>query len=344
MMFDWAVSHGLIAKGPCWGDEFPVVGDGIKQAYRFHYQREHGDRVFTVETARVVLNATDIAVSNAGLNKNNSTGYRGVSERSDGRFEAYIVRKCSGVKNKIHLGEFDNPDEAGAAYRAAAEANGIGVEKRMQIGSRLFCAVSHLAANTGAYCKDMASLWHEDLKLGQNYLDRTRTISGEYWQAVLWPETVERIEEYLRFRPAPDRTHREYTSEWEHLVFLSSTGQPINWDSEKTDANGNYLHTNRKDIMRAAMRKLLINLGLKVKGVNFGAWRHTFETAASAALGLTRDELERHDAVLRLGARKLPNARNGYVKLPVDRLKPITDVVRAALWPDRVQEEGSLGR
>jgi hypothetical protein len=87
------------------------------------------------------------------------------------------------------------------------------------------------------------------------------------------------------------------------------------------------------------MRKLLVDLGLKLKGVGFGTWRHTFETLASAALGLTREELQRHDAVLRLGARKIPNSRNGYLKLPKERLVPITDVVRGALWPERVNRE-----
>src|SRR4051812_35524476 len=115
---------------------------------------------------------------------------------TDGVYEAYIVRKRFGVKEKVHLGEFDQLQDAAAAYRAAAEAGGISVEKRMYVGARLFCAVSYLAANTGAYSKDIGSLWFDDLELERSYLDRKRTKSGEYWQAVLWPETVVRIEQY----------------------------------------------------------------------------------------------------------------------------------------------------
>jgi hypothetical protein len=209
----------------------------------------------------------------------------------------------------------------------------------LRLGARLFCSFNYLAANTGAYSKDIGSLWLEDLELDRAYLDRKRSKSGEYWQAVLWPETVTRIEDYLRLRPEPNRRHPEYTPEWEQLAFLSSTGLPINWDTEKHDGKGQYLHTNRKDLLKAAMRKLLVDLGIKDKGVNFGAWRHAFESLASDALGLTREELRHHDALYRVAGRRIPNSRNRYVKLPLDRLRPIVDTVRAALWPDRVAEE-----
>lgn len=343
-MIEWAVSDGMLSRLPHWGDSFPPINDGLKQRYRFEFQREHGDRVFDAATARRILEATDLKVSTAGLNSNSSSGFRGVSRRKDGQFEAYIVRRNAGTKTKIHLGEFSSPEAAAEAYREAAQVNDIDTQRQMIVNAHLFCACSYLAANTGAYSKDISSILFEDLDLDSAYLDRKRTKNGEYWQAVLWPETVERIKAYLAVRPDPDQQHVEFALEWKNLVFLSSTGLPINRDIEKLDSQGVYLHTNRKDLLKASMRKLLNDMGIKVKGVNFGAWRHSFESLASGALGLTREELQRHDALYRVGARKIPGSRNRYVKLPTDRLRPITDTVRQAIWPERGNKPIEMGR
>jgi len=53
---------------------------------------------------------------NRGKNSNNSSGYKGVRQRRNGRFEAYI--KVSG--KYICLGVFDNADQAANAHRNAS--------------------------------------------------------------------------------------------------------------------------------------------------------------------------------------------------------------------------------
>lgn len=333
MMFHWALQSRLIPTLPNWGTSFATVGSATKEEYRYDFQRQHGQRCFDVDTARLLLRTVDNASIRGGLNANNTSGHRGVSRRSDGRFEAYIVHRKGKVRTKRHLGEFPTADEAAAAYRSAAAASGIHVAERMLIGSRLFRAVTYLAANTGAYSKDIAALSHADLELDDCYLERKRAKTAVLWQASLWPETVEAIRDYLAVRPAAAKP------EWNELVFLSSTGQAVNLDSPKYDAQGRYHHTNRKDILKAAMRKVLVDLGIKEKGLNFGAWRHTFRSLASSAMGVTRDDLRKFDAINRTMAHRIPGSANRYVHLSRAQLKPITDIVRAQLWPDRVERE-----
>ena len=143
--------------------------------------------------------------------------------------------------------------------------------------------------------------------MGDFYLNGSDQRTGELWQAVLWPETVERIKAWMKVRPEPDRTHKYYSPEWESLVFLSSTGLPVNMDTPSYDKTGKYTHTNRKDILKAHMRKVLIDMGEKYKGLNFGAWRLTFETLASTATNNPVADLKKmHDAFNRTGASASP--------------------------------------
>jgi len=71
------------------------------------------------------------------------------------------------------------------------------------------------------------------------------------------------------------------------------------------DDDGTYRHSNRKDILKAHMGKVLDDLGIKVKGVNFGAWRHTFESLASSAIGCRIEDLRNIDALNRTSARRV---------------------------------------
>ena len=48
-------------------------------------------------------------------NSNNTSGYTGVSKLKSGRYRANIKFKCK----QYHLGVFDTPEEASAAYKAA---------------------------------------------------------------------------------------------------------------------------------------------------------------------------------------------------------------------------------
>jgi len=54
---------------------------------------------------------------NRGAQRNNSSGYKGVSRTCDGRWRAFINHH----RKKIYLGQFDTPEKAHAAYCAAAK-------------------------------------------------------------------------------------------------------------------------------------------------------------------------------------------------------------------------------
>jgi HNH endonuclease/AP2 domain len=54
--------------------------------------------------------------ANRGRSRHNSSGYKGVSLRRSGRWEAYITKK----RRRMHLGTFDTPEAAHDAYVAAA--------------------------------------------------------------------------------------------------------------------------------------------------------------------------------------------------------------------------------
>lgn len=333
MMCQWAVDNHHIPRLPHWASSFHTVSQDTKDEHRYDYQQQHGERVFDLPVAQAILQAVDNAAASAGLNSNNTSGHRGVSKRPNGRFEAYIVRRRGEQRTKHSLGLFDTAEEAAAAYEQEANRIGASFRNRMIVGSLLFRACTYLAANTGAYSKDIAAVRFIDLELADRYLERKRTKTKALWQAILWPETVDAIKEYLAVRPEPAQ------EEYRDLVFLSSEGQPVNLDREKKDANGNYSHTNRKDILKARMRRLLSDLGCKDKGLNFGAWRHTFRSLASSAMGLRREDLERFDAINRTMAHRIPGSANNYVHLRREQLKPVADIVRGQLWPEKVAKE-----
>jgi len=100
MMFKWACNIAeIVPRLPRWADCFGTVSEKTKQNYRYDFQREHGERAFDLERARRLLDAADNAVARAGLNANNTTGFRGVSQRKeDGKYEAYIVLKRDGKR------------------------------------------------------------------------------------------------------------------------------------------------------------------------------------------------------------------------------------------------------
>jgi hypothetical protein len=50
--------------------------------------------------------------------------------------------------------------------------------------------------------------------------------------------------------------------------------------------------------------------------------------------------IHKFDALNRTSARKIPGARNRYVHLPFEDLKPISDAVRERIWPEKVAGEG----
>lgn len=75
--------------------------------------KEKGFRA--IESQR--YDGTVISSLNQKINKNNKTGYKGVSKMKDGRYRAYIFLR----RKQKHLGVFDTAEEANEARKKAEE-------------------------------------------------------------------------------------------------------------------------------------------------------------------------------------------------------------------------------
>lgn len=203
---------------------------------------------------------------------------------------------------------------------------GSRVELAESVSARLMYACTLIAANTGASSKDIASILFEDVDLDAGYVERLRAKTEILWQATLWPRTVEAIKSYIEVRPKPIR------EEWAKVVFITSDGYPVNHGGVTIKDDGTPMNDNRTDTLRQNTSKLLIALGIKAEGVTFGAWRPTFRTLASGALGMQMEDAKKVDAINRIMAHKM-GVVGRYVKLKQEQLQPYTDAVHAALWP-----------
>jgi integrase len=205
-----------------------------------------------------------------------------------------------------------------ACERAAARIPGNWgnhAEMKMQIGSRLLLAGTLLGANCGPYSKDIAALTFADVDLDAGYVESLRSKTGFLWQATLWPETVAAIRSYLEVRPAPARV------EWSARLFLTAIGFPVHHETRKL-VDGE-LKVHQSDALGQATAKLLSELGLKTRGVSFGAWRHTFSSLAGS-FG--------HDHIIkRIMGHEIQGSLDDYMKLRPEQLRPVTEGVRGRL-------------
>ncbi|MEX0939607.1 MAG: tyrosine-type recombinase/integrase [Pirellulales bacterium] len=118
-----------------------------------------------------------------------------------------------------------------------------------------------LGINCGFGNRDCGLLPISALDLKTAWVNFPRPKTGAERRCPLWSETVAALRSAIDNRPAARDPNDE------PLVFLTSKGQ--RWAKEQTD-----------NPISKEMRKLLIELGLYRKGVNFYALRHTFETIA----------------------------------------------------------------
>lgn len=131
-VFRWRYSHcsvkaGDIAGSPETKGYLRISVDGRRyKAHRLAWLHVHGawpakqlDHRNRVKSDNRIANLREASnlqnCANAIRPKNNSVGFKGVS-RSGGRFVAGIKRNYK----RIHLGSFDAPELAAAAYDAAA--------------------------------------------------------------------------------------------------------------------------------------------------------------------------------------------------------------------------------
>lgn len=116
-----------------------------------------------------------------------------------------------------------------------------------------------LGINCGFGNHDVAKLTISALDLNTGWVNFPRPKTGIRRRCPLWPQTIRATREALKLRPAP-KVEADAC-----LVFITKRGQ--RWSRDLPDSP-----------ISKEVAKLLKEIGIQQKGLNFYALRHTFET------------------------------------------------------------------
>jgi integrase len=188
-----------------------------------------------------------------------------------------------------------------------------------------------LGVNCGYGNMDCAELGISSLDLGRGWVNFPRPKTGIDRRCPLWPETVAAIREVIAERPKPG----DYPECGR--VFLTTRGNAFIVITTTIDPEKGVAKSNRKDLIGIQFKKLLDALGIHREGVNFYALRHTFETIGGEA----KDQV----AVDLVMGHTDPSMAGHYrERVADDRLRAVTDHVRAWLWPKEGKPSASTVR
>lgn len=317
-------------------------------AYHTHIDPDTGRRVFaelpepktcsaSVKTKRIVyvrsvVQWASVATDEQGakLLDNLQWGVRGeffpnVSKRERKRCK-YLRAEAAGGKRRLTLEQAVKYLELldSSARRHASDEGGYrgyrGVATK--ISALMHRACNYLAANTGTSSADIAELDFDHLDLDAGYVEKLRAKTGTLWQATLWPETVQAIRDYMEVRPKqPARP------EWKSLVFITSHGFPVQHEVGTVDLADDR-EGSKSDCLGREYDRRMRDLHWKHDMLNFGAWRTTFRSLATACGAAW-------EAQKRIMAQEVAGIDDAYILLEPTELKEVTDAVRARLWPGR---------
>lgn len=304
-MLHWAAGDGrLLPRLPDWGRDFNQIPTDHMRELRYLFQKEHGERIFRIDAARLLL-------------------------------------------RHVHQAVLELPARVAAA--GAQNGGGHKVQWAMEVSALNFRAATFLAANTGTQGADIAGLAEEDVDLDVGWIDTLRQKTKVPWQAPLWPETVRFIREAQATRPQIRtqalRAWREHRAKYLHTtemrakamnaypLLVTADGYPLvhvsvgeDQSRQRKDGTSRRSFSGCNAIEQASWR-LMPSLGLKERGLNFGAWRPTFQTLAA---GSGRRE-DKGDHIDRIFGHKLGGSRDPYVRFTREDLAPVTDYVRSKL-------------
>ncbi|HOW73843.1 MAG TPA: hypothetical protein PKY77_24840, partial [Phycisphaerae bacterium] len=133
-------------------------------------------------------------------------------------------------------------------------------------------AMIFLAINGGMGNTDIAEMTFHVLKLDQAMIDYPRPKSGIERKILLWPETVRAMREAIESRPKPA------TTEFKDIVLLTQSGNLWTRYAEKYDEQGRFVKGTAIGPLTSEFGRLMDTLGIRQKGRNFYALRHTFRT------------------------------------------------------------------
>jgi integrase len=219
---------------------------------------------------------------------------------------------------------FDRPSRKTLRLNRAAKQPklfaAVDVWKLINAADPQLAAMIFLGLNGGMGATDCAQLTRPMLASRRGWLDFPRPKTGTLRRFPLWPETVAALCAVRTVRPeARNDTHAD-------RVFLTRTGQP--WVRFSGDEKG------KRSVMDAVawrFGKLAERTG--VVG-SFYALRHTFRTVA--------DELPDQPAINFLMGHVDNSMADSYRERIADnRLKAVTDHVRAWLWAGRRKTHNS---
>jgi integrase len=232
-----------------------------------------------------------------------------------------IQRVRSVFKYAFDAGLIDKPIRYGPLFkrpgrkvlRQARYARGARMFEAAQLRKMLGAAAPQLKAmillgiNCGFGNADVGTLPVSALDLAGAWVSYPRPKTGIHRRCPLWPETVKALRAVLDTRATP--RHPDHAE----LVFL--TKQRGSWWKDSPD-----------NPVSKEMAKLLQELGIHRKGLNFYALRHTFETIGGEA----RDQV----AVDHIMGHVRDDMASVYrEKISDERLKAVTDHVHAWLFP-----------
>jgi integrase len=232
-----------------------------------------------------------------------------------------VQRVRSVFKYAFDAGLIDKPIRYGPLFkrpgrkvlRKARHAKGARMFEAAPLRKMLAAAGPQLQAmillgiNCGFGNADVGTLPVSALDLAGGWVSYPRPQTGIPRRCPLWPETIAALRAVLDTRATPrDAAHAD-------LVFL--TKQRGSWWKDSPD-----------NPVSKETAKLLQELGIHRKGLNFYALRHTFETIA----GASRDQV----AVDHIMGHVRDDMASVYrEKIGDERLKAVTDHVRAWLFP-----------
>ncbi len=177
------------------------------------------------------------------------------------------------------------------------------LEKLLAAADVTDSALVLLGLNCGFGNSDIGTLKLKDVDLEAGLISHPRPKTGVERDFILWPETVEILQEYLDHHRGKPRF-----KDSDKLFFVSRKGFPLCWQELKEDGK-----VRRSDAIKLRFERLCKRAGVERKyGVGFYIIRHTYATMigsaskdfreVQAALGqitIQQQEVYRHDRAIK---------------------------------------------
>ena len=173
-----------------------------------------------------------------------------------------------------------------------------------------------LGMNCAFIQRDLSDMPVAAVDLDHGILDFPRVKTAIERRAVLWPETIEALQE------SRENRYEHSRSEDSGLFFITREGNRLVRDNGRDT---------RSDAVHDALERVQKKLGIKQKKRSYGAFRHTFRTVA--------DETRDFPAILRIMGHADHTISDHYrERISDDRLADVGSYVRGWLFPKKAKK------